>query len=632
MNYLEQELYSLIQKDHEIFNFIQDSALDGMWYWDLEKPEEEWMNKRFWATLGYNPNQMPHKSSAWQDIIHPEDLKLAIGNFQKHCADPNHPYDQVVRYTHKKGHQVWIRCRGMAVRDAEGKPIRMLGAHTDVSAEKENSLELQKRIARYDHIISGTNLGTWEFNQTTDEYIVSTRWASIIGLNHSELELDKINPLTLNVHPEDIRKSNLQLENHYLGKENFYECELRVKHKNGSWIWVHDKGKVFDWSEEGKPLWIIGSRLDISQRKQLEEREKEIHAQNTLFIDQAPSAIAMFDTDMRYLAASKKWYKDYNLGPESVIGKSHYDIFPEIGEEWKVHHRACLKGRIERADEDKFVREDGSIQWITYEVRPWYTQQNTVGGLLMYTADITKIKEAEKQVRSLLDVATSQNKRLLNFAHIVSHNLRSHTGNLTMLSEIMESEEGFSTENEVFNLLSNAIQNLSETVMNLHEVAVMNSSTAENLVNVNVLAHVNGAIKAVQGIIIESKAKIEIEIDPELEVSALPAYMESIFLNLLTNAIKYAASNRHPVVKLQAKPNGTMVELSVSDNGRGIDLNLHGDKIFGMYKTFHNHKDSRGLGLFMIKNQVESMGGDIEVHSIVDEGTTFKIVLNDKKY
>jgi PAS domain S-box-containing protein len=91
--------------------------LDGLWYWDLENPENEWMNAKFWTVLGYNPEEMPHKSSSWQNIIDQDDLKVAIDNFTKHCENPDHPYDQIVRYTHKSGSTVWIRCRGLAIRD-----------------------------------------------------------------------------------------------------------------------------------------------------------------------------------------------------------------------------------------------------------------------------------------------------------------------------------------------------------------------------------------------------------------------------------------------------------------------------------------------------------------------------------
>ncbi len=144
MSYLKKELYELISNDNSIFDFIQESALDGLWYWDLEKPEEEWMNPKFWTTLGYNPEEMPHKSSAWQNIIFPEDLAIAANNITKHLEDPNHPYDQICRYKHKNGSTKWIKCTGKAIRDESGKPTRMLGAHIDITDLKYQEELLEK--------------------------------------------------------------------------------------------------------------------------------------------------------------------------------------------------------------------------------------------------------------------------------------------------------------------------------------------------------------------------------------------------------------------------------------------------------------------------------------------------------
>ena len=143
-HYLKRELYFLSKQDDTIFEFLQKGSLDGLWYWNLEIQTDEWMSPRFWEILGFAPAEKKHLASEWQHLIFPDDLKVAIDNFHKHCADANHPYDQVVRYRHKNGSTVWVRCRGIAIRDKAGKPIRMLGAHTDLTALKRTEEELLK--------------------------------------------------------------------------------------------------------------------------------------------------------------------------------------------------------------------------------------------------------------------------------------------------------------------------------------------------------------------------------------------------------------------------------------------------------------------------------------------------------
>ncbi|EIM73352.1 multi-sensor hybrid histidine kinase [Nitritalea halalkaliphila LW7] len=131
MHYLQLELERLLQSDLKLFNFIQEFALDGLWFWDLENPEEEWMNDRFWEALGYDPRLMPAKSDSWKALIFPQDFEAVEQNLAAHLADPSAPFDQLVRYRHANGSTVWIRCVGKAIFDAAGKPVRLIGVHQD---------------------------------------------------------------------------------------------------------------------------------------------------------------------------------------------------------------------------------------------------------------------------------------------------------------------------------------------------------------------------------------------------------------------------------------------------------------------------------------------------------------------
>lgn len=132
-SYLEHELHERFRQSPELFDFLEQSSLDGVWFWDLENFDNEWMSPRFWQVFGVDPRTKKHKASEWQDLIHPDDLQTALENFQKHLEDPNHPYDQLVRYKHADGSMVTVRCRGLILRDDEGNPKRMLGAHNNIT-------------------------------------------------------------------------------------------------------------------------------------------------------------------------------------------------------------------------------------------------------------------------------------------------------------------------------------------------------------------------------------------------------------------------------------------------------------------------------------------------------------------
>ena len=146
-HYLEAELEDRLRTDPEMWPFLLRSALDGLWYWDLERPDQEWMSPEFWQLFGIDPATRRHDPAEWQGMIFEDDLAVAMENLDRHCADPAHPYDQTVRYRHADGSTVWVRCRGLAIRDAAGRPIRMLGAHTDVTAIRRAAEEVREERA-----------------------------------------------------------------------------------------------------------------------------------------------------------------------------------------------------------------------------------------------------------------------------------------------------------------------------------------------------------------------------------------------------------------------------------------------------------------------------------------------------
>lgn len=146
-HYLQAELEVQIRTNPDMWAFIQESSLDGVWYWDLENPKAEWMSPELWRLLGFDPAEKAHDPAEWQDLIFAEDLEVALENFHAHCADPSHPYDQIVRYRHADGSTVWVRCRGMAIRKPDGTPVRMLGVHNDLTAIYSSSANENEALA-----------------------------------------------------------------------------------------------------------------------------------------------------------------------------------------------------------------------------------------------------------------------------------------------------------------------------------------------------------------------------------------------------------------------------------------------------------------------------------------------------
>lgn len=150
--------------------------------------------------------------------------------------------------------------------------------------------------------------------------------------------------------------------------------------------------------EKGNVIGMLGIFSDIAIHKLHKKALKRSGQLLQLFIEYSPAAIAMFDLDMKYIAASRRWFTDYKLGDQEIIGRSHYEVFPEIPERWKEIARRCLNGAVERSEEDMFVRSDGSIDWVRWEIRPWYQSMNEIGGIIIFSEVITGRKKAEEEL------------------------------------------------------------------------------------------------------------------------------------------------------------------------------------------------------------------------------------------
>lgn len=256
-----------------------------------------------------------------------------------------------------------------------------------------------------------------------------------------------------------------------------------------------------------------------------------------------------------------------------------------------------------------------------------------VRGFFVHVADISQIKLLEKKLLRSNEVIKEQNQRLLSFANIVSHNLKSYANNLKSILDLFMKAEAGEEKEILLNYLEGISRGFSQTVEHLTEIVeVQNLSSRLKSERINLHDYIERAREILNVQIKTVNATILNNVNENIILSVNPAYMQSIILNLLTNAIKYRHRERNPVIEVDACVVNDELELKIKDNGLGINLEKHGKHIFGMYKTFHGNPDAKGIGLFITKLQVEALEGRIEVESEEGVGTIFTIhVPFDKK-
>lgn len=204
--------------------------------------------------------------------------------------------------------------------------------------------------------------------------------------------------------PEEMKSMILQA----LAKDGTWQGEIRNARKNGACFWCHANVSTFDSLEYGKVF--IGVHTDITERKQAEARLAHSHALMSHVIEHNRSAVAVHDRNLRYIYVSKRYLEDFKISDKDVIGRHHYDVFPDLPQKWRDVHQQVLAGAVMRADEDTYEKADGSVVWTSWECRPWYEADGSVGGIIVYTEVIDERKRSELELKNLthrLRVATS---------------------------------------------------------------------------------------------------------------------------------------------------------------------------------------------------------------------------------
>jgi signal transduction histidine kinase len=199
-----------------------------------------------------------------------------------------------------------------------------------------------------------------------------------------------------------------------------------------------------------------------------------------------------------------------------------------------------------------------------------------------------------------------------------------------MLLEFLAHEKDESEKNTILKMLTDASDNLLETLENLNEVVDINTNVHLDKKPVPLKNKIDRVVHNLSAYLGNHNAEVTNSVCESIEIQVIPAYIDSILINFITNAVKYKDPERDARITFSAKSDKGYTVLSVADNGLGIDLEKYGDKLFGMYKTFHEHCDARGIGLYITKNQIEAMNGKVSVESEVGIGTTFKIYFNEK--
>lgn len=358
------------------------------------------------------------------------------------------------------------------------------------------------------------------------------------------------------------------------------------------------------------------------QTKKIIKRETEFRA----IFTQAPVGIAKLDTQTgHFITVNKEYARIVGYTEEELLATDFQSItHPDDLAEDLMNMDKLKKGLAsEFWLEKRYIHKSGHVVWVNLVVAILGKMGDKIENHIAIVEDITDKKRADEELKKSFELVSEQNKRLLNFSFIVSHNLRSHTSNIELISSFLETPKSKEEQDEMVDLLKQVSKSLDETLRNLNEVVNIRTNINLTIERLNLNHYIEKTKTLLNRQIINKEAAVENLVPEHVEIDYNAAYLESIIYNFMSNAIRYSHPERKPLVRISYDEKKRA--LSFADNGIGIDLKRNSDNLFGMYKTFNNNPDAKGIGLFITKNQIDAMGGKIETESKLNEGTTFTI-------
>jgi len=611
------------KKTAERLKIATNKANIGIWDYDISENQLIW-DENMYSLYGVKKEEFSGVYDAWEAVVHPDDKEN--GRMQiEHAISGEKEFDTEFRVIWPNGAVKYIRAIAETERDSNGNAIRMIGVNWDITRSKMAELKLIESSERLNVATQTAKIGIWDLQIEENRVNCNDNMYSMYDIPKDSSDL--LGEWMKRIHPEDQEQVQEELAATIAGEKPF-NTQFRGVKPNGKTIHLVAFGAA-QKNQSGQIVKIIGSNWDITELRSTKLKLEQSQESFKLTFQNSVAGMALVGLDGKWISVNQGLCDSFGYTQEELKKITWQDItHPDDMDSDLALFQQVLREEISTYQlEKRYYHKNGSLIYTLLTVSAAKDLDGKLSHLISQVLDITSRKKAERELKQALEVTNTQNKSLLNFAHIVSHNLRSHSSNMSMLTKFLLDENDEEERQNIQNMLVDATKSLSDTIANLNEVVHVKTNASENMTPMNLLQTLNNIEHSIQGLLKKENAVTKIRVCSSHNVSVVPAYLENVLLNLYTNALKYRSPNRDPVLHISSEQKEDTIVIEFKDNGQGIDLKRHRDKLFGMYKTFHKHTEAKGIGLFITKNQIESMNGTITVESTIDIGTTFSITL-----
>ena len=621
----------LIENQHFIQK-VMDNSPNIIHVYDYRENNFVFVSQRLDKGLGYTAEEINEFPNGIADIMHPDDLERVYQAYQQNFQLKDGEVNEVeFRLQHKQGGLRWIVAKDTPFkRDENGELVQVLSSVQDMTEQKRKEQEIIEKQKFIESVAQHSPNIIHIFSFKNNDFIYENfELESLLGYSKAEVTALPNGKMDL-YHPEDIPVVKAMHEKGKTLKEGeINEEEFRMKDKAGNWRWLFSRDTVFKKDEYGNNEELIGIVQDITEKKQAEESLKRNEALFRQLFQNAPTGIVILDADYQISNINEGFTQIFGYQEKEIVGKRIDEFIVPKGyeEEGDKISRTTMEGETQQLETVRIDKDGNQVPVLIYGV-PVFLQNETISIFGIYV-DIAQRKQAEEHLTRQSNELLRSNAELEQFAYVTSHNLRSPVINLQSLLQLFDESEIKSDENQyIYKKIHQSVEQLNDTLKDLVEIVAKKKEVSQPKEKV-AFSEIWEKVKNSLNNQIE-KHNAELIADfKATEIYYLRSFLESILQNLLTNSLKYRSEKRHPVIEIKTYRKDGFVCLVFTDNGVGIDLEANYNKLFNLYQRLHTHQSGKGMGLYIVKSQVESLGGKVEITSEVDKGTSFFIYLKD---
>ncbi|VXB74569.1 sensor histidine kinase [Maribacter litoralis] len=624
----EQEIN---EKNH-LLSVSEEMAMMGSWKWNPGTGVSTWSDNLY-KIYGIELHT-PITIEVFLSKVHPDDVDY-VNNQIKNILD-SHKSDETLafRILRDDGCIRSLELLAEVIEDQNGNIVELIGSTQDVTEKVKAREEIKEKNQLLSFAEEMSNMGSWHLDIESDILKWSDNLYKIFGFNvGSVINMDKFYSL---IHPGDIENVKTQVKKSVEGDDSIKSLSFRIILDDESIRSIQSRAE-YKKNHLGKVIELAGTAQDITEKLKIEKDILEKNHMLNLAEELTMIGYWQLNVSNGSFIWSNNMYRIYGFDLGIAM---NFDLFlththPD-DREFLIHKRenAIITKKVDKFTQ-RILHENGDIRFCEIVGKVITDRNGNATKIIGSSRDITeeilskqKILETNKNLEKSTNKLTSQNKQLAEFNQITSHNLRSPVGNLNALLQMYKNATCEDKKVEIFDKFEIVIKHLNETLNALVEMITIKKNGVEikpHLDFEDVLLKTKQTLAAE---LIETKAIINFDFSQVKNVNYNPIYLESIFLNLVSNAIKYRSPDRVPKIFISSKQENEKTLLEFKDNGVGIDLKSHGHKLFGLNKVFHKHPEAKGIGLFITKAQILAMGGSITVESEVNVGSTFFVTLN----